>query len=258
MTDEALPIEAPPTPQEPPASEQPTETAAAAPAAEAAATFDWRQGLDKADAKEIRSHNKVAGIIGAEVQRAVQADRQRRDEEGKGQERERTEQELLKLFEENADYFKTNYPRAYDHFAGIQQGRAQREIEGLRGKTRGEMANAIGRALNDVPEWQELTRDDHETLAKAIIGKDEDEVIPIFNRMAIDLVAHRRSTKTVAEAVKKAREEGRLAGRQEMAAEHLNGSEAPGLARPRGAPGGVNIKGMTDQEFDSWWEKHKG
>jgi hypothetical protein len=216
-----------------------------------AETPTWQQELDKVDAKTLRSHPRIAGIVGS----AIQADRQRDQEERERKGREETEQELLKFSEENADYIKDKYPRAYEHLMGLQQERARRELETVGSKTVHQLASEIGRAMNDVPEWKELTEADHQKLAEAVVGRPDAEVIAIFNRVAIDLLAERRAEKKHATWKEKELAKEREAARQEEAAKLLKGSEAPDTTPSKGQPAGVNINGMSDAEFDDYWKK---
>lgn len=259
MPDEPMPVEAPSTtegqgPEQP--VQPPTPEPVVTPQAE---TPTWQQELEKADAKDLRRHPRIAGIIGAELQRAVEADRQRRQEEQNRIDREQSEAELLKFLEDNADYLKQNHLKAYDQLMFLRRQYTDHQLGGVRERTRAELATAIGRAYGDVPEWKDLTEADHETLAKTVMGKSEDEVIPLFTRTALDLVAERRTQRKVNEWKEKELTKEREAIRQEEAAKLLRNSEAPDATKSKGQPAaGPNIKSMTDEEFDKYWNsRHK-
>lgn len=254
MDGENVAAQEPTTPEQAQVSEQPQETVAPEPEQEAV-TPSWQELLERADARELRKHPKIAGLIGSELQRAVQDHERRQVAEQEKRVRDMTEQELLKFSEENADYLKANYPRAYEHIMGIQQQRAQAEVANLRGRTIGQLAEQIGRAFRDVPEWSELTTNDHEQIARAVIGKPDEEVIGIFNRMALDLVAEKRAQKKHADWKTKDLVKERDAIRLEESGKLLKGSDAPDTTRPKGAPGGLDIRGMSDEEFDKYYNQ---
>ncbi len=236
--------------------EQPVETATPettpAPVAE---TPNWQELLEKADAKELRKHPKVAGIIGSEIQRAIQAERQRLQEEEARKASDLTEQELLRFSEENADYIKEKYPKVYEHLTRVQRQRIERELQDIHGKTRHELATAIGRAIAEIPEWKDLAESDHQKLAEELRGKAEDEVIPLFQRLVTDMVADKRARRIYEQWKEKELAKAREAIRQEEAAKLLKTSEAPDITKPKGQPSGIDIWGMSDEQFDEYWRK---
>ena len=254
MADEIQPVEVPQTPESPQAAEAPVETPAVE-TPQAPETPTWQQELEKLDAKELRKHPRIAGIIGSELQRAVQAEQERIRTEESRKANDQTEQELLRFSEENADYIREKYPKAYAHLMNLQKQRAQREVDGLRGQTRHEFAQQLGRAFAEIPEWKELTDADHEDLAKKVMGKNDDEVIPIFQKEATTLVATRMAHKLHDQWKQKDLAKEREAIRQEEAAKLLKGSEAPDTARPKGEPARTNVNNMSDDEFDDYWNK---
>lgn len=250
MTEDIAPVIAPPTTEEP-ATSTPVElpTTDAAPS-QPAVTPTWRDELDKADPKEIVQHSRVAGIIGSHVQKAIEVERQRiAHDEGQRAAR-KAEEELQELAQNDPVTFAEKW------LTDAQRRQMQDQLSNLRSSTRSEFATAVGRAFTDVPEWRELNEADHEALARAIIGKSEDEVIPLFNRHALDLVATKRAQRLLADWKAKDLEKERAAIHQEEAAKLLGGSEAPDMARPKGMPSGVNIKAMTDPEFNDYWDKY--
>jgi len=255
MADELQPVEAPETPESPQVVEAPVETPTTE-TPEVPETPTWQQELDKLDPKELRKHPRIAGLIGNELQKAVQAERQRLESEQARAVSDQTEQELLRFSEENAEYIREKYPKAYQHLMDLQKQRAQREMDGQRGKTRHEFAQSIGRAFAEIPEWQELTEADHEDLAKKVIGKSDDEVIPIFQKEATTKVATRIAQKLHDQWKAKDLAKEREAIRQEEAAKLLKNSEAPDTRRPSGLPARTNINNMSDEEFDDYWNKH--
>lgn len=218
-------------------------------------TPTWQEMLEEADARDLRRHPRVAGIIGSEIQRAVQSE-MRRIQDGQTQQvRAQTEAELLRFSDENAEYMREHYPRAYEHLMGLQRQRADREVQGMRGQTRNELATAIGRSFQELPEWREVLEQDGETLARAVQGKGDDEVLPHFNRAALELVANRRAQRLLAEWRETEMTAAREAIRQEEAAKLLATSAAPDTSPPKGAPATVNVAGMSDAEFDEYYRR---
>lgn len=247
MTDEAIPSAAPETAVAPEAVEQPaTEPTATPEATPAAETPSWQTELEKADAKDLRKNPKIAGIIGAEMQKAIAAERQRIQEEEGQRAAQAAEQKLRQLAQEDPVSFSEQW------LSEAQKRDMQDQLEGLRGRTRHEFAQNVGKAVTTLPEWAELTEADHETLAKAVSGVAEDEVIPRFMKQATELVAKRMAQKQF--DAWKAKELGkeREALRQEEAASLLHNSEAPDLTRPKGLPGNLNIGLMSNKDFDSF------
>jgi hypothetical protein len=235
-------------PEAPPAVEQTTAPAEAAPVA---VTPTWQELVEKADAKELRAHPKFAGILGSEIERARQAERQRLEAEQGTKAARAAEDRLRELARTDPVTFAEQY------LSDAQRTDMQRQLDDLRGSTRREQAEAIGRALRDVPEWQHLTQEQHEKLARELLGKTDDEVLPIFFRLASEMVADAKADQRHAQWKDKELAKEREAIRQEEAAKLLKGSEAPALAKPKGAPAGTDIPSMAKEEFDAYWERLK-
>lgn len=235
---------------------EPTPTSvAAAPEAETPKQATWQEELEKADAKTLRSHPKIAGMIGSERQRAIQEWQARQQTEEQARVRAQTEEEMLKFGEENADYLRQNYPKAYEHITGLQAQRAQREVQEAHQRAITAVAESLGRSLNDLPEWTERTDEDVQKLAAALAGKSTDEVIPAFNRFVVDYLADKRESKRRTKWQQDTLAKEREAIRQEEAAKLLKGSDAPDALKPKGAPGALDIRAMSDEEFDAYYNK---
>lgn len=217
-----------------------------------AATPDWQEVLEKLDAKELRKHPKIAGIIGAAQQQAIQAEKQRIAAEEGTRAAKEAEANLRRLAQEDPVTF------AEEWLTETQKRDLQDQLDGLRGNTRHEFAEAIGRAYRDVPEWSELTEDDHAELAKALIGKSDDEVIPVFHQKALGLIAEHRARRLHAQWKEKELPKERETIRQEEAAKLLKTSEAPDTAPSKNAPARVNIDAMSDAEFREYAAKQHG
>ncbi len=218
----------------------------------------WQSELDKLDVKDLRRHPKIAGIIGSEAERLF-AQRSRSTEEARQREqREATEAELLKFSEENADYIKQHYPKAYQHLTDLQQERARREVDGMRSKTRDELVTAIGASVREMPEWAVATEDDQRTLIDAMVGKTDDQVLPTFVQQIVKILTKHSANAEIERWKAEHLEEVRKAIRQEEAAKLMQQSEAPGIEKPRIASGKVNVAAMTDEEFQRWDEQRLG
>jgi len=217
----------------------------------------WQEELEKADAKELRRHPKIAGIIGSDTQRAIQAYEQRKQADQQAQVRSQTEEEMLKFGEENADYLKQHYPKAYEHITGLQAQRAQREVQTAQQRAITAVAESLGRSLNDLPEWAERTDEDVQKLAGALQGKSAEEVIPAFNRFVVDFLGEKRASNKHAKWKEAELPKEREAIRQEEAAKLLKGSAAPDTSKPKGEPK-TGIRDMSDEAFDKYWQTLKG
>lgn len=219
----------------------------------------WQEELDKLDAKELRKHPKIAGLIGSEAQYLFSQKTKADQEEQQRKLRDATETELMKFTEDNADYLKEHYPRAYEHFMGLEQQRAARQVGGIRQQTVQEIGNAIAQSFAELPEYKEMIGDPatFEKLQKALAGKADHEVPAIFNRHALDFVAERRAARKFDEQYSKKVDELRAALKQEIAAEVLKSSDAPDVTRPKGQPVNKMPADMTKEEFDNFWQSLK-
>jgi len=234
--------------QQPVATPKPTDAPAPTPVAE---TPTWDQLLEKADSKAVRSHPKIAGIIGSEIQRAIQAERQRTQAEEGGKAAREAEARLRKMAQDDPVTFAEQW------LSDDQKQDIRRQLDEIRGKTRAEYATNTGRAFQDVPEWKDLTEADHEALAKALMGKQDDEVIPLFTRHVTELIAEKRAQKLLAQWKDKELANERKAIRDEEAAKLMKGSDAPDGARPRGTPAKFTPESMPQEDFDRYWQSLK-
>lgn len=253
MTDETTPVEAPVTPEPAPAEPQaaPEATTAAEPAPQAA-TPTWQEVLDKVDSKELRKHPKLAGILGSETQTAIQRERERiQHEEGEKAARA-AEQRLRDLAQRDPVQFAEQW------LTDQQRTDVQRQLNEMGAKARSDLAKRIGQAAAALPEWKELTQEDHEKLARALAGKGEDEVIPVFFSTVADLVTDRRAERRKEDWKAKELAKEREAIRQEERANAFKASDAPDGKAPKGTPAGTNIGAMSDKEFDEYWKKRYG
>mgnify|MGYP001594445993 CR=1 FL=1 len=261
MTEESTSVQ--PTPEtEAPGEEVTAPAAAPASAPTAPEMPDWTAALDKVDHKELRRHPKIAGLIGSAAQQAIDDYKRRETEAASHKTAKESEDELLKLFEENADAIKERYPRAHERFIALQKERVQAELAGAKAEIRRGAAAQIGQAYRDLPEWSEFTQTEQEELAKALVGKTEDQILPTFAAKAADLVAERRAQKRFEAWKTKELGKEREALRKEVSAELLKGSPAPDLTRGRAVAPDAEARRVilsgSDEEFDKWYESTYG
>mgnify|MGYP001567458051 CR=1 FL=1 len=206
----------------------------------------WVKTIDETDAAELRRHPKLAGIIGSEAQRISQL-RSKHDQETESRRiHDATEAELLKFTDDNTDYLKQYYPKAYDHIMSIQASRARRDIDGVKVKALDEVAQRVGASIRQLPEFAEFTQQDHERLVKAAEGKTDDDALATIYQTVLDISANKRLAKLLAKETDRIRE----AVRQEEAAKLMRDSDAPDLAKPKSIPTKINILGMSAEEYD--------
>src|SRR3990172_6397439 len=125
----------------------------------------WEEELNKADPKLIRSHPRIAGIIGSELQRAQQSIANQVRAEAEAKAAADAYENLRRLAQEDPVTFAEQWTTE-DH-----QRQLQSQLNNVHGQARHELATAIGRAYADVPEWSELTAEDHQALAMSLQGK---------------------------------------------------------------------------------------
>jgi hypothetical protein len=248
-------VEAPAT-TDAPAQEAP---ATAAPVVEApvAPTPSWKDEISKVDPKELRSHERVAGIIGSEVQKAVQNYERSKLDELNQRARKTQEDDMIRLANENPEYVKEHYPGFYEIATQTEKRRAMDEVQGLKGQAVNEFATQVGRAIQDLPEWGERTQEEWDDIAKELVGKSDNEVMSVFNRKVIDLVAKKRTAKAIEDFKAKELPKERAAIRLEIMAEQLKQSDSPDTTRPKSQPGKVNPADMPQADFDKYWETLK-
>lgn len=256
MTDENPTSPAPETAAAPTAVETPAlsstpERTATTPAEPVAETPAWETELDKLDAKTLRKNPKIAGIVGAEIQRAIQGERRRIEAEAGQRAAKAAEERLRQLAQDDPVSFAEQW------LSDSQKRDLQSQLDGLRGRARQEFAQNVGKAMTTLPEWAELTDADYEALAKAISVPNEDEVIPLFVRHATDLVAERKARARFESWKAKELAKEREALKAELAAEMLRESEAPDLAKPKGQPAKVKLADLPQDEFDAAWARMK-
>lgn len=217
-------------------------------------TPSWDKILEQIDSKDLRSHPRIAGIVGDELDKAIKRERQRiLEEEGSKAARE-AEERLRKLAESDPATFA-------EHWLSESQKRdIERQLSEVKTKAKNDIATTIGKAYQDLPEWKDLTQEDHEKLARSVIGKADDEVIPTFNQTALSIIAERRAQRLFTEWKDKELPNLKEAIRQEEAAKLLTKTEAPDGAAPKGPPAKVNLQQLVKEggwaAFDKWYNEN--
>jgi len=243
-------------PQDTGSAGSPSEAAGAATGGQAVETPAWRQAIDQAAADELRSHPKVAGIVGDMVDKAIRNWERTQHERITAAQRQQAERELEEM--------ATNDPLGFSRrfLSDKEQDRLQRQFTTLREQTREEFARYVGAAYKEVPEWAELTPADYESLAKAVAGKPDDEVIAAYNARALELIADKRAEKRAADRHAKWKSteletevEARIKERQ---ARELQRQRAPSVARPAGPGAPFDPTKLPDKEFKVWYEGPDG
>lgn len=215
---------------------------------------DWTATLDKVDPKELRKHPRVSGMIGSEIDRAVRAERDRHQREAEGRTQEKQVGDLIKLYEENGNTLRTEYPDAYSHLSGLVQSQQNLALERKRGETRKEFAERIGAALFDFSDGQVLEPSELTELEQAMSNKQDLDQLEAFARTATKISVRKQVAAEVAKWKEKELPKERETIRKEEAAKLLTDSRAPSARRGSGNPKKVDIAAMSDEEFNKYWE----
>jgi hypothetical protein len=238
--------------QQPAATPEPAATVTNAPptanGATEAATPSWITELDKLDPKELRRHPRIAGIIGSEIQTAIERANQKRDEDDAQKNAELAHAQARELAQTDVVTFAEKW------LSEDEQKEVRKRLDSVESTTREKFAKNIGRGYNSLPEWAELTPDEIGQITSKVQGLPEDDVLPTFNATALDVVARKRAAKMLSEWQQKELPKEREAIRKEEAARLLQGQSAPDLGRGSSGPGGVQrIVQMSDAEFEKQW-----
>ena len=223
---------------------------------------EWAKFLDEAPADEIRKHPKFAGIVGSEKQRWTQ-------EQAAAQEAQRAANEAAQRAKALEDaqneldelYNKNPLEYADKKFTEDQIKRAQDRIKGLQVDARKAVAQQVGSAFHDIPEWQEIVNDpaSFSRLTAAIQGVPEDLVIPAWNATATELIAEKRAESKAEARLEERITQERTAWETEMAANGFIASDRPQLLRGRGV---ANLDPEPNwrtqpKEWDSWYARNE-
>lgn len=214
------------------------------------AASDWRTSLEGADPEELRRHPKVAGVVGQMVDAAMRNWQRTQAEEHSRVATETARQELRTLARSDPEAFAERF------LTDDQRDIALGQLQTMRQQTEAAMAQRVGHAYATIPGWDHLTVDDHATLAKAIQGVPDDEVIARYNAVALDLLTKHRVEDAANERFERFKKselaKEREAIRAEVAAELLKKEPKPDMTRATKAPA-LDISRMTDEDFEKWY-----
>lgn len=223
----------------------------AAPSVEAAAAAPHLAWLETASPDEIARNPRVAGILGSRLQNEREKIRREIHEEQSRAASQKAEQDLLTLAQQDPFTFAQTY------LSKAEQERIGRETENLKASTRTEFTQQLGRSYQKLPELNDLTPAEKETLHRAIAGKPEGEFLESFNLAMVDIAAERRANAKVAKFRDAELSKEREAIRQEEAAKRLKGSARPTLTRSGAPPVGNGWQDLPPgKDFNAEYEKH--
>jgi hypothetical protein len=215
----------------------------------AVAVPGWRELIKGVDPKELASDPLIAGIVGSKLDSERKREEAGRVAKARADARAEVDNDLMRLFDENPDTLKEQYPKVFEHLSQVKL--EQKEGESLK-----KFAARVGRAYSDLPEWNEATPEEKQGLVEALAGVSDEDVIARANSYALDLTARKRADKLYTERHKADMEKERKAWETERAGNDLKASDHPDLTR--GTAGGkVNVSAMSDEEFENYWKKLK-
>lgn len=196
----------------------------------------------------LRSNRFVAGIAGEVVQR----DREAADSEAARKAIEAEHESLRKMAKEDPLAFSEMWLSKDD----LEAEKAK--TAGLRAATRKEFVVAIGNALKDLPEAADFTPDDRKEIAEALIGLDEDAVVPAFNKLLIDKVAAKRADKRVEADIQKRLAAERKVWEAEQKTARLKARPTPDMATPPAPSATDNAEPdwRDVKAYDAWYRKN--
>lgn len=234
----------------------PTETATAPAAAstDGAATepqvnpgLEW---LNTASPDEILKNDRIRGIFGSRIQQEREQIRQQMSAEQDRAARQKAEQDLLNLAKSDPFTFAQTY------LSKAEQERLQNETQNLKQSARVEFVQQIGRGYAALPEWQNLTPAEQETLARSVMGKSDDEALISFNAAALDVIAERRANAKAAKFRESELAKEREAIRQEETAKRVKTSARPSLDRGATQPQGGDWQSLPPgKDFNKAYEE---
>ena len=245
---------APPADAATPEAGAPAATAPAGPAtakAEAATRPPWWDVVDQTPAEDIRRHPKFAGIVGSE--------RQRWQQDWETQNQERTEREAAeKAHNDLREKARANPVAFADEWLNKDDAdQQQARLSNLETNARQAVGRQIGAAMHAIPEWGDMASDPDvlATLAKALEGKSNDEVLTAWNTTAVELVASRRAEKLAEARLAERMKQERAAWETEAAARGLQTSDRPDLIRGGRLASADPEPPAGTPEWHAWYER---
>ena len=242
-----------PTTDEPTAASDAAAGAPAAKAEQAPAVFDLAKAIDEAPADQLRSHRKLAGIIGAEKQRWEAEYVQRKQAEDEARAREKADEELRDLARQ--------YPVAFaDKWLGSEEARAQQaRLDGLETTAQRKIAADLGAALHAIDEWRALSQEPATAagLVQATQGTQGSATLQAFVHTAANLIAERRALSRFEKWKTDELSKERQALREEITADLLRQGDGPDLVRASrpASRGRWEDAPAGSKEFNEGWER---
>lgn len=242
-------VEAPATEQ---AADAPAVVADVPPEPEAIDWDDLQARIDRAyeaDSKtaveRLKKHRAVAGIAGSIAERKIAELKQQDEATRQHEAAQAAREELRKLAQEKplefADMFLSHddAEQAKERILSVERNAAKKMME------------QIGEAYHGLPEWQGLTDEERARLSDAV-SQAQDNPLPAFNRVALDIVADRRAERRLQDRLP----DEKKAWRQEWEAERLTSEQGPDLRRAtESSSQRLNWAAMSDEDFNKWWKQ---
>lgn len=245
-----------------PTGETTAETSTATAAEESAADepIDW-DSLDatleraytrdpKTAGDRLKKHRAIGGIAGSIAERRML-------ELGQQHEAQRQADAARAAAAELEDMAQNRPLEFADKFLNIRTAEKTRaQINAVEQNAAKKIMEQIGSAYRDLDEFADLTDDEKGRLRDAVADATDDNALPKFNRVALEIVADRRAEKKMADRLAKEKE----AWRQEYEGERLGTDrKAPDLRRStRSTSKPLNWADMSDKDFADYWKKRYG
>lgn len=187
---------------------------------------DWPDWLNKVPASSLRRHPKLAGWVGGEAQ---------------------------KLARRQADDLRKQLATEFE--GKMNEARQAWDAE-ARKPHRDELAKRLGSALGQTEEWQTATPEERMAIIEKLAKLSDDDAIPTFLQESARFLSKKQTARAVKEYVEKRLKAEREAIKQELAAQFMQAIPAPDTRRPSGLPARFDVWGMSDEQFDDYWDKH--
>lgn len=232
-------------PQEP----QPTPAEETAQPPEAPKVVPFDEWIASATPDEIMRHPKIAGIHGQRLQsereRVKREEQERRDREAY----DKAQREMEELANTDPEEFAKKY------LSTKEQEKIRQNQKLARDEIQKKYAEEIGRTLRVLTNGEELSPEEFNRLQAAMTGKADEEAIGAFNAVAVDIIADRKLAKSMAKYRNEEMAKEREAIRAELAAEKLQNSERPDMARGT-SPKPFDPTQLPPAEFSKWYAEN--
>lgn len=237
-----------PSPAEPQAAEQPEEEPTDWDSLDATLAKAYERD-PKTAADRLKKHRAIAGIAGNIAERRAQELSQQQEQQRQAEAQRKAHDDLLKLAQEKPLEFADMY------LSHAEAEQARERVLAVERNAAKQIMEQIGAAYQGLPEWKELSDEEKTRLQEAVADSPEIEVLPRFNRAALDIVADRRAEKRLTDRLPKEIE----AARKQWEAERLAAEQAPDLRSPSTTVRRrINWGSVPDEDFNKWWKERFG